>query len=352
MSNSKSRAAQNVHRFSPSVRPAAFERRSTGRGQTPLEKWGVIAPDVLEAQKAPRPIIDVVFETRESEIEDRWSRLDTALESVGSHVLVIKWGFGPDQLIDQSDYEHPKPIDATILGVWVEACELAAGRLGFPETFKVLGIEYKGQPLASVGKALFFKRELIAARIIEIETEKKRKEEKKMTSSIPTRRSSAPTPRQIPAAPTERPEGSNNLGQIELAPGIWGYTCACGCGAKMTPEYARVLGFEAMRERQNGDRAEVSHLWRHAFAQNCIRGEKSYPLLTTRGQIEAYDAETARRQAAYRAEQARLEAERNLREQARLERDARHRGSIFKETPMRQGKTARDALKKGHRRAA
>jgi len=119
----------------------------------------------------------------------------------------------------------------------------------------------------------------------------------------------------------------------------------------MKTEYARVPGFNDMRDRQDGDRAKVSDLWRHAFNPSCVRGEKTFPLLVTRAQIEAYDAETARLQAAYRAEQARLEAERNLREQARLERDARHRGSIFKETPMRQGKTARDAVKKGRRAA-
>ncbi|HAU66245.1 MAG: hypothetical protein UT30_C0003G0039 [Candidatus Uhrbacteria bacterium GW2011_GWF2_39_13] len=337
MSKSLNRAALNFSRFSPPILPATLGRRGGGRGQT--IQWGVIALDVLIAQNTPRLNTDEVFETREeSQIEDHYSRLDAALESVGGHELVREWGFAPDQLIDQSDYENPKPIDATILSVWVEACEFATA-LGRIETFKVLGIEDKDQTLPSIGKVLFFKGTLIAARIVEIENQKKKEEErKKMTSSIPRRQSVAQTPRQIPAAPSEKPEGSNHLGQIELAPGVWGYTCACGCGQSMKPEFARVPGFDDMRDRQGGDRVKVVDLWRHAFNPACVYGLPSFKLVDTRAKMEEYEAETARRQAEYRAEQER-------RESIRLQAEARKLAEAKRNHTRSTGKTAGNRAK-------
>ncbi len=289
------------------------------------------------------------------EIEDEYSMMAAQIASetqarrtLKHHPLVVTYGFLVVDILDQT----PEVLQGV-----VEASELARA-LGSNETCKVLGVENVGQSLPGlcrqVGMTRFVGASVaLKARIEKIENKKKEEEKKKMHSSIPKRAAATPTPRQIPAAPTKKPEGSDSMGRIQLPDGSLGYTCACGCGTSMTPEYARVPSIDDMKYRQGGGHVCVGDLWRHAFNPACVRGERMFSLLVNRARMEAYDAETARLQAAYRAEQARMEAERNLCEQVRLERDARHRGSIFKETPiMRRGKTACDAEKKSGRRAA
>ncbi|MBI4435729.1 hypothetical protein HY630_03590 [Candidatus Uhrbacteria bacterium] len=240
------------------------------------------------------------------EVEDRWSRLAAAIESVENHPLVKQFGFAPDSLITAVDTDFPVAMGFEVLSITLAACNAAdelADLAGPLEVCKVLGWTRLTPPaLKDFGADNLFRNAgALQARIAEIKAARSRPAPAKVgikpRLALPTRASStAPTPRALPPIPEEMPEESDWLGRVTTDQGP-AYVCTCGCGVRVLESMALVPPFEVMRDRQNG-RVKAADLWAHAFAPRCIRTwGRGFSLIETRDRAFQAEQEAAARRA-------------------------------------------------------
>ncbi len=262
------------------------------RGRRLPEELTLPTPDdtVGDAIFTPAPM---------AEVEDKWTHLAVAIETVEQHPLVKEYGFAPDSLITDVGSDHPVAMGFEVLTITEAACRAVnelASLTNDREVAKVLGWtgELPKQIKGFGADRLFSHADAIQARIAEIRAQREAARSGGIQPRTSLKRDAAPA-KPLPALPTEKPVDSDWLGRVETTAGL-AYHCTCGCKATVLEATAVVPPFEVMRDRQ-GSRVSGKDMWRHAFAPRCIRTwGRGFSLIESQKSAFKAQQEAARRQ--------------------------------------------------------